>query len=96
MLIELQPYRQGSLAHRASTKLTKRYFGPYRVLKKVGQVAYRLELPSTARIHDVFLVSLLKQFHGNTPGLPLPLPWEIEASHLVMEPLQVLQRRLES
>ena len=59
-------------------------------------MAYQLELLSTAHIHDVFHVSLLKQFHGYTTGVPLPLPLEIEASHLVMEPLQVLQRRLET
>ncbi|KAA3461274.1 DNA/RNA polymerases superfamily protein [Gossypium australe] len=43
-------------------KLSPRFIGPYRVLKRVGPVAYQLELPSELRqIHDVFHVSMLRQ-----------------------------------
>ena len=36
-------------------KLSPRFIGPYRILKRVGPVAYQLELPSELdRIHDVF------------------------------------------
>ena len=43
-------------------KLAPRYIGPFRVLEKKGEVAYRLELPPTlAGVHNVFDVSQLKK-----------------------------------
>ena len=42
-------------------KLSPRFIGPYRVLKRIGPVAYQLELPPELdRIHDVFHVSMLR------------------------------------
>ena len=40
-----------------------RFIGPYRILKRVGPVAYQLELPPELnRIHDVFHVSMLRRY----------------------------------
>lgn len=40
--LKLQPYRQCSLARRPFEKLDARYYGPYKIIKKVGKVAYQL------------------------------------------------------
>ncbi len=42
-------------------KLESKFFGPFRVLHAVGKQAYKLELPTKWKIHDVFHVSLLEQ-----------------------------------
>jgi hypothetical protein len=43
-------------------KLSPKYCGPFQILKKVGTMAYELELPSEWRIHNVFHVSFLRKF----------------------------------
>lgn len=60
--------------NRPKQKMTPKFIGPYDIVNVISPVAYRLNLPSTLRIHPVFHVSLLKQYH-ETPGIfdrPLP------------------------
>ncbi|WMV58383.1 hypothetical protein MTR67_051768 [Solanum verrucosum] len=53
-------------------KLSTRYIGPYRISKRVGNVAYELELPSElAAVHPVFHISMPKKCLGN-PSLIVP------------------------
>ena len=60
-----------------SKKLLPKYWGPFKVLRKFGEVAYELELPSRWRIHDTFHVSLLKEYHDDGKYHPPP-PIELE------------------
>ena len=44
-------------------KLSPRFIGPYEVIEKVGQVAYRLALPQELEIiHNVFHVSMVRRY----------------------------------
>ncbi|KAK4717839.1 hypothetical protein R3W88_016177 [Solanum pinnatisectum] len=53
-------------------KLSPRYIGPYRISKRVGNVAYELELPQElAAVHPVFHISMLKKCMGD-PSLIIP------------------------
>ena len=58
--------KKSSLSTGRFTKLSPRYCGPFKVLKRIGEYAYKLELLDHVRVHSVFHVSLLKPFVPDT------------------------------
>ncbi|RDX94894.1 Tf2-9, partial [Mucuna pruriens] len=60
----IRPYRQTSVSGVHYNKLVKIYCGLYQIKEVLGPVAYRLDLPESAKIHPVFHCSLLKPHHG--------------------------------
>lgn len=68
--VKLHHFKQGSVAKRLNFKLSKHYYGPFKVSERIGAVAYKLELPSDSRIYNVFHVALLKTYHGQHPMEP--------------------------
>ena len=64
-------------------KLAPRFVGPYRVLERMGEVAYKLELPEgLSGVHDVFHVSQLKKCHAEMADIPLRDTVPLEAIQL--------------
>ena len=61
VFIKLQPYVQSSVARRACHKGSFKYFCPFTITARIGQVAYRVALPETSSVHPVFHVSLLRK-----------------------------------
>lgn len=87
--MKLQPYRQKSLAHRPFEKLAARFYGPFTIIQKIGEVAYKLELPTHSKIHPVFHVSQLQKAVGNAQ-VSATIPEQITADlEWVAEPEEV-------
>lgn len=59
--LKLQPYMQQSIEARGNQKLSFKFCGPYKVIQRVGEVAYKLQLPPASQIHPVVHVSQLKR-----------------------------------
>ncbi|KAI4365308.1 hypothetical protein MLD38_021302 [Melastoma candidum] len=68
------------------------FYGRFRVVRRIGNVAYELALSPTARLHPVFHVSCLKPFHGNKEEVEAVLP-EIVDGHPLPTPLTALEFR---
>nr|GFC01136.1 putative reverse transcriptase domain-containing protein [Tanacetum cinerariifolium] len=75
-------------------KLNPRYAGPFKVLDKVGTIAYKLELPQELSwVHNMFHVSNLKKCHADEPlVVPLDGLHVDDKLHFVEEPVEIVDR----
>ncbi|GKD94603.1 putative reverse transcriptase domain-containing protein [Tanacetum coccineum] len=73
-------------------KLNPRYVGPFKVLKKVRSVIYKLELPQElSRVHSTFHVSNLKKCCSDEPlAVPLDGIHIDDKLHFVEEPIEIM------
>ncbi|GJV13421.1 putative reverse transcriptase domain-containing protein [Tanacetum coccineum] len=77
-------------------KLNPRYVGPFKVLEKVGSVAYKLELPQElSRVHNTFHVSNLKKCYADEPlAVPLDGLHFDDKLQFVEEPVEIMDREV--
>ncbi|GJX33571.1 hypothetical protein Tco_0243426 [Tanacetum coccineum] len=67
VMLKVSPWK-GVVRFGKRGKLNPRYVGPFKVLAKVGKVAYKLELPrELSRVHHTFHVSNLKKCYTDEP-----------------------------
>lgn len=93
VLVKLKPFRQHSVAGHCIHKLSKRFFGPFKLVRQIGEVAFEVELPSHSKINPVFHVSQLKPYHGSE--LPIrELPPDAIDNQPVLQPLAVLDWKI--
>jgi hypothetical protein len=91
--LRLQPFKHNAFNLHQSLKLTTKYYGPFRVLEKVGPAAYKIQLSATADIHSIFHVSQLKKHLGPRAIPQANLPLITPNSYVKTEPLEVLDTR---
>ncbi|GJR18979.1 hypothetical protein Tco_0967506 [Tanacetum coccineum] len=95
VMLKVSPWK-GVVRFGKRGKLNPRYVGPFKVLEKVEEVAYKLELPEElSRVHNTFHVSNLKKCHADEPlAVPLDGLNLDDKLHFVEEPLEVVGREV--
>ncbi|GJW42309.1 reverse transcriptase domain-containing protein [Tanacetum coccineum] len=94
-MLKVSPWK-GVVHFGKQGKLNPRYVGPFKVLEKVGDVAYKLELPEElSRVHNTFHVSNLKKCYADEP-----LAVSLDGLHFddklqfVEEPIEIMDREV--
>ncbi|GJZ41468.1 putative reverse transcriptase domain-containing protein [Tanacetum coccineum] len=95
VMLKVSPWK-GVVRFGKRGKLNPRYVGPFKVLEKVGAVAYKLELPQElSRVHNTFHVSNLKKCYADEPLAVLLDGLHIDDKlHFVEEPVEIMDREV--
>jgi len=67
-------------------KLSPKYYGLYKVLQKIGTMAYKLELPAASQLHPVFHVSCLMKVIGDKLLVQKIFPELDKEGKIILEP----------
>ncbi|GJZ43274.1 putative reverse transcriptase domain-containing protein [Tanacetum coccineum] len=95
VMLKVSPWK-GVVRFGKRGKLNPRYVGPFKVLAKVGEVAYKLELPEElSRVHNTFHVSNLKKCYADEPlAVPLDGLHFDDKLQFVEEPVEIVDREV--
>ncbi|GJT27783.1 putative reverse transcriptase domain-containing protein [Tanacetum coccineum] len=95
VMLKVSPWK-GVVRFGKRGKLNPRYVGPFKVIERVGEVAYKLELPEElSRVHNTFHVSNLKKCHADEPlAVPLDGLNLDDKLHFVEEPVEIVDREV--
>jgi hypothetical protein len=74
VLLKLQPYVQQSVVSQPYCKLAHKLFGHFEILERIGNVAYKLNLPPGSLIPPVFHVSQMKEHRPDYTPVFAELP----------------------
>jgi hypothetical protein len=92
--LKLQPYRKISIQGRpGNQKLSPKFYGPFEIVKKMGVVAYELNLLESSLIHPVFHVSQLKKCNTSKVNPSITLPMVSPCEKNKVEPVAILDTR---
>ncbi|GJX49923.1 putative reverse transcriptase domain-containing protein [Tanacetum coccineum] len=97
VMLKVSPWK-GVIHFGKRGKLNPCYIGAFKILAKVGTVAYRLELPEQlSRIHITFHVSNLKKCLSDEPlAIPLDEIHVDDKLNFIKEPVKIMDRKVKS
>nr|GEW85331.1 putative reverse transcriptase domain-containing protein [Tanacetum cinerariifolium] len=95
VMLKVLPWK-GVVCFRKRGKLNPRYVGSFKVLERVRDVAYKLDLPEElSRVHNMFHVSNLKKCHADEPlAVPLDGLHFDDKVHFVEKPVEIMDREV--
>ena len=95
VLLRVSPMR-GVMRFGKKGKLSPKFIGPYEILARVGEVAYRLALPQALeRVHNVFHVSQLRKYVSDPTHIIVPETVELDETLTYEEdPIEILDRKV--
>nr|GEV64444.1 putative reverse transcriptase domain-containing protein [Tanacetum cinerariifolium] len=95
VMLKVSPWK-GVVHFGKRGKLNPRYVGPFKVLDKVGTVAYKLKLSQElSRVHNTFHVSNVKKCHADEPlAVPLDGLHFDDKLHFVEEPVEIVDQEV--
>ncbi|GKD94306.1 putative reverse transcriptase domain-containing protein [Tanacetum coccineum] len=95
VMLKVSPWK-GVIRFGKRGKLNPRYIGPFKIITKVGTVAYRLELPEKlSRVYSTFHVSKLKKCLADEPlAIPLDEIQVYDKLNFIEEPVEIMDREV--
>ncbi|GJV66049.1 putative reverse transcriptase domain-containing protein [Tanacetum coccineum] len=95
VMLKVSPWK-GVVRFGKRGKLNLRYVRPFKVLERIGSVAYKLELPEElSRVHDTFHVSNLKNCYVDEPlAVPLDGLHFDDKLQFVEEPVEIMDQEV--
>ncbi|GKA21329.1 putative reverse transcriptase domain-containing protein, partial [Tanacetum coccineum] len=95
VMLKVSPWK-GVICFGKQGKLNPRYVGPFKVLAKVGAIAYKLKLPQElSRVHSTFHVSNLKKYYSDKPlAEPLDGLYIYDKLRFMEEPVKIMDREV--
>nr|GEV69391.1 putative reverse transcriptase domain-containing protein [Tanacetum cinerariifolium] len=95
VMLKVSPWK-GVVRFGKRGELNPRYVGPFKVLERVGDVAYKIDLPEElSKVHNTFHVSKLKKCHADEPLAVLLDGLHFEDKlHFVEEPVEIMDHEV--